>query len=322
LQVLRKSPRPGIRALCSKLRLRQNELTENDIGFSIAPRINAASRMDEPQLALQLLTTQDTIEAETLAAQLEKLNASRKGVVAGLVREARKHVHTRYSASDRIVVLGNPEWKPALLGLAANSIMGERGGVVCLWGRDSSGKLKGSCRSDGDVSITELFSNARDVLVESGGHAASGGFTVSHENVHRLPEALSHAALSLVTGDAADNAIIHDCLLTLPEVSSPLFAEVSKLAPFGLGNPKPVFLLSGTIVTGVKRFGKEQNHVELMLECRKSGTTCRAFDFFRSPDGFSHVPQQGSEARVLATLERDTFRGGFALRIVDVIAPL
>ena len=324
LQVLRKSPRPGVRALCSKLRLRQSELSESDIGFSIAPRINAASRMDEPDIALRLLTTRDRTEAEDIATQLEKLNARRKGVVAGLVKQARAVVAERYSGKDRVVVLGNPEWRPALLGLAANSIMGDRGGVVCMWGRDAQGRLKGSCRSDGEVPLLELFAQAEDVLEEYGGHAASGGFTVSHENVHRLPEALA-AAHSTVLRAAApskvegQNTERHDLALTLPDISSTLFDELSKLAPFGIGNPKPVFLLSNTTIVGVKRFGKESNHVEVMLECRESGVSARAFEFFRSPADFSLAPEPGRFATMLATIERDSYRGGLALRIVDVL---
>ena len=164
LQVLRKSPRTGVNALCNAARIRKSEITEDDIGFSIAPRVNAASRMGEPQLALRLLTTQDSDEAEQLAAQLEKLNASRKGVVGGIVREAKKHMMARFPLEEHVVVLGNPEWKPALLGLAANSLMNDRGGVVCLWGRDANGRLKGSCRSDGAGSVVDLFVNAGDAL--------------------------------------------------------------------------------------------------------------------------------------------------------------
>jgi single-stranded-DNA-specific exonuclease len=319
LQVLRKSQRPGINALCNAVRLRKSELTEDDIGFSLAPRINAASRMDEPDLALKLLTTQDAAEAEQLAAQLEKLNASRKGVVASMVRQARAHVKQRYLAGEQVVVLGNPEWKPALLGLAANSIMNDRGGVVCLWGRDSAGRIKGSCRSD-DVSLVELFANAGDIFQESGGHKASGGFTVSHERVHTLPEILTAAREKLAASPAAQERV-HDALISLSEVAHGLFKDVSKLAPFGAGNPKPLFLITGVIVTDMKRFGKEKNHVELSLECRTSGARCRAFDFFRAPEDFSHVPAQGGQAQVLATIERDSFRGGLALRIVDVVAP-
>jgi single-stranded-DNA-specific exonuclease len=321
LKVLQRSKRPGIDALCAAIRIRKNELTEDDIGFSLAPRINAASRMDHPDLALKLLTTRDPAEAQMLAAQLEKLNASRKGVVGGIVREAKKHVRTRFVESDRVIVLGNPEWKPALLGLAANSIMAERGGVVCLWGRDVNGNLKGSCRSDGGVSIVDLFANSGDVFQEYGGHAKSGGFSVSHERVHALPEVLKEAARA--TSPAAQENTVReaDAHLSLPEISRPLFVEVSRLAPFGIGNPKPTFLVGGAIIIGVKRFGKESAHIEVMLEDRHSGKTLRAFDFFRSPDNFSIAPSAGNPADVLATIERDSFRGGLALRIVDIVAP-
>ena len=320
IQVLRKSPRPGIRALCGKLRLRQEELSESDIGFSIAPRVNAASRMDEPDLALRLLVTRDVAEAEMLVAQLEKLNTKRKGVVASLVKQARAHVKERYKDGDHVVVLGSPEWKPALLGLAANSVMSDRGGVVCLWGRDVNGKLKGSCRSDGEVSLLDLFEKAGDVFEEYGGHAASGGFTVSHEQVHHLPEALAAASKKLAAAPSNVEGHEHDLVITLPEMSSALFKEVSRMAPFGVGNPKPLFLLGNTTIVGVKRFGKENNHVEVMLECRQSGISARAFEFFKSPADFSLEPVPGQFASLLATIERDSYRGGLALRIVDIVA--
>lgn len=319
LRVLRKSPRPGLRALCEALRLRQYELTEDDIGFSIAPRINAASRMGEPELALRLLTTSDASEARRVAEELEKLNASRKAKVASMTRKAKAHVEKRFADNETVVVLGDPEWKPALAGLVANSIVGERGGVACVWGRDAEGRLKGSCRSDGSISIVELFANAGDALVESGGHAASGGFTVSHERVHLLPEALAVAAQNAATAQSKAAEPSHDSYLSLAAITPSFFSEVSRLAPFGMGNPKPVFLVEAALVTEVKRFGKEKNHVELSLECRTSGVRCRAFAFFHAPEDFSHAPAQGMQVNVLGTLERDSFRGGYALRLVDVV---
>ncbi|RJQ35265.1 single-stranded-DNA-specific exonuclease RecJ, partial [Candidatus Parcubacteria bacterium] len=320
LKVLQKSQRAGIAALCDRLRLRRSSLTEDEIAFSIAPRINAASRMDEPDLAFQLLTTTDSNEADKLAAHLESLNARRKSVVAGVVKQARRNVSARYTQDARVVVLGDPEWKPALLGLAANSILAERSGIVCLWGRDATGRLKGSCRSDGSVSITELFSNASDAFEEYGGHAFSGGFSVSHESVHTLGETLSRAAEALELSKTRD-AREHDALATLPEISSALFGEVSRLAPFGIGNPKPVFQVCDIIVTGVRRFGRDSAHIELQLECRRTGSRARAFDFFRSPEGFTHAPAEGKETRILATIERDSYRGGLALRLVDMLKP-
>jgi single-stranded-DNA-specific exonuclease len=320
LQVLRKSQRPGINALCNMLRLKKSELTEDEIGFSIAPRINAASRMDEPDLALTLLTTRDSAEAELLAAKLEKLNASRKGVVAGIVREARKRVRERFTDDHAVVVLGDPEWKPALLGLAANSVMQERGGVVCLWGRDALGRIKGSCRSDGVISVTELFASAAELFEEFGGHEMSGGFSVSQGCVHELPHALAAAALALAKERSFEKTLMHDSEVRLPDISWLLFRDVLRLAPFGAGNAKPMFLVRGGTVTSVRRFGKETDHVEVLL-ASNSGAAVRAFDFFKRPEDFSQAPHVGEAVNVLATLERDTFRGParLALRLVDVL---
>lgn len=318
LQVLRKTPRPGITALCIKLRLRKAELTEEDIGFSIGPRINAASRMGIPDLALRLLTTKDHGEADAVASELEKLNASRKGVVAGIVREIKKRSKERYTPEDTVVVLGNPDWKPALLGLAANSIMNDRGGVVCLWGRDGTGKIKGSCRSDGAVSVVDLFTAAKDSFEEFGGHAASGGFAVNPDKVHTLQEDLAAAALTLTAAPVAE-VKVPDMTLTLKQVSWNLFRDMARLAPFGMGNPKPLIRISQAQVATVKRFGKEQNHVEITLVCTETGETARAYDFFRGPDDFTHTPVENGFTTPIATIERDTFRGGLALRLVDIL---
>ena len=319
LKVLRKTPRPGLLALFNRLRVRPADLTEDDVAFLIAPRINAASRMDEPDLALRLLTTQDPNEAEVLAANLDRLNTRRRGIVAGVVRQAKKSVRERFGQHERVVVLGNPDWKPAILGLAANSIMEERGGVVCLWGRDVNGNLKGSCRSDGNVSLAELFANTGEILEEYGGHAHSGGFSVSHENVHTLGDVLARAASELTQTASDTSKHPYDALVSLSEVSPLLFGEVSRLAPFGMKNPKPVFQVEDVIVTSVRRFGRDEAHIEVLLECCRSGARVRAFDFFRSPDGFTYTPASGIAAKVLATIERDSFRGGLVLRLVDIV---
>lgn len=318
IAVLRKSSRPGVAALCTKLRLRRSDLTEEDIAFSFAPRINAASRMDEPQLALRLLTTRDRAEAEAIAAKLETLNASRKGVVAGVVREAKKRASERFAADDEVIVLGDPEWKPALLGLAANSVMEARGGVVCLWGRDALGRIKGSCRSDGALSVVELFGGAADSFEEFGGHAASGGFTVAENAIHTLPEALKSAAHSIARASAAP-APDYDAEAALREVSIALWRDLARLAPFGIGNPKPIFRLPRVQIDSSRRFGKEKNHIEVSLVCPDSGVRVRAYDFFRGPEDFTHAPEAGRGGSVIATIERDSFRGGVAVRLVDIL---
>jgi len=320
LTVLRKSPRPGVRALCTELRLSQSELTEDDVSFSFAPRINAASRMGNPETAFALLTAESTEIAEPLARELQRLNAQRKGVVASITREARKRLAARYTPEDRVIVLGDVTWKPALLGLVANSLMEERGGVVCMWGANVNGDLKGSARSDGSVSVVELFSAAKDSLIEFGGHHASGGFSVSREHVHSLPGALSRAVRTLPPV-ATPTAHEHDALITVREISWPLYSELTQLAPFGIGNPKPVFRVARATVSSFRSFGKEKNHVEVALSCFDTGARARAFDFFRALTDFTILPTHGAVVDVLGTLTRDSFRGprALALRVIDII---
>ena len=153
-----------------------------------------------------------------------------------------------------------------------------------------------------------------------GGNGASGGFAVSHERVHALHESLAAAGALLAAVPSTPEADARDASISLSELKGTLFEEVSRLAPFGIGNPKPVFLISPIVVSSIKRFGRESNHAEIVVSCGNTGFSMRTFDFFRAPDDFTHLPVEGKSANILATIVRDTFRGGIALRLVDVLA--
>lgn len=315
LMVLRKSHRKGLRALCKKNRLDQQSITEDDIGFTITPRINAASRMDEPELAFRLLSTDDVGEAEGLVSTLEKLNTKRKGAVAAIVKSARAKVDERYAA-DQVAVVGDPSWKPSLLGLAANSVLAGRKGVVCLWGRDGTGTLKGSCRSDGSVHVTDMFSAAGIALEESGGHACAGGFSVSVDDVHTLHTHFSKVARVAPVEGSVD-------VTTYPihprDLSHELYEGLRVLAPFGVGNEKPQLQMCDVRIDEVRIFGKEGNHTELFVS--KDGYRVRAFQFFKTPDEFTRPPIVGEVRTLVGSIERDQFKGfrKVALRTVDVL---
>ena len=151
----------------------------------IAPRVNAASRMDEPMAAFRLLATIDEAEADLQARHLNKINDQRKGIVASMTREIKKRVHNRMEERE-IIVTGDPRWRPSLLGLVANSLVEEYNRPVFLWGREGNNLLKGSCRSDGTVDVVLLMNEVEDILLESGGHAFAGGFSVREDGIHML----------------------------------------------------------------------------------------------------------------------------------------
>ena len=301
LHVLRKSRRPGVRALCKRIGTKQHLLTEDDIGFMIAPRINAASRMDTPEDAFAMLATNDDEEAQNIVAHLEKLNNKRKGIVSAMVRELKN----KFSAIDSaelpdILVAGNPEWSPALLGLAAGSIAGEFDRPVCLWGREGTGLLKGSCRGNGTVSIVELLKSAGDALLGFGGHNEAGGFSVSSEKVHTLPKSLQEALAGIATEDKKETDA-KPIKLEIKNANTKTLNEIKLLAPFGVGNPKPVFEFDGVTIESFKEFGKDKNHIEIMVSDGDGGKI-RAFTFFAGVNSFTKQVKEGTKINLHANL--------------------
>ncbi len=310
LLVLRKSPRPGLQKLLRRAGVNQRFLTEDDVSFSISPKLNAASRLGSADVAFKLLSTDDEDEADEASRELERLNNERKGIVGSLVREIKKIVAERYIEPD-IIVIGNPSWRPALLGLAAQTISRERACPVFLWGRDGDGVLKGSCRSDGRTNVMELMSVATKAFEEFGGHAFSGGFTVSQEKVHTLEEMLARAKQKVVSTPALDSDAMVDMRLSPEEVTSDLYTLISRLAPFGQGNEKPVFFFDGVRVQSAKLFGKERNHLEVLLT-RRGATPLKAIRFFAEPPV---LPRHDAPISFTASLERSTFAGRVELRL-------
>ena len=326
LMVLRKSPRKGLMRLLNHLKIPQKHITEDDIGFMITPRINAASRMGVPMDAFRLLATDDDTEAHTYTLHLDEINNERKGKVASIVKEVKKMLAERHKNNLKaVIVVGNPDWRPSLLGLVANTCAEEYGRPAFLWGRDGDGIIKGSCRSGGTVSVVEIMHKVSDgVMLQYGGHSASGGFSVSNEAIHHLDEHLN-SAFELVLKDAQtiDPQYI-DMELSLDEVSWGTYRHIEKLAPFGTGNPKPVFVFRNIKIENVKGFGKEKNHLELSFK-NDQGRSVAAIGFFMNAEQFKNKEgntiKTGDTIDLVATMEKSMFRGRpeLRLRIVDII---
>ena len=147
LLVMRKSPRIGFQKLCRIARVNQAKITEDDIGFMIAPRVNAASRMGDPRDAFRLFTTTDEDEADALAKKLEAANRGRRSAAAAITRAVHERLEGRTEPLPAVIALGDPDWRPGLLGLVANTIADELGRPVFLWGREGNNVIKGSCRA-------------------------------------------------------------------------------------------------------------------------------------------------------------------------------
>lgn len=317
LTVLRKSPRVGLRALLNRARVMQEHLAEDDVAFTVAPRINAASRMDTPFDAFRLLASTDPREAEELAEKLSRLNDERKLAVARIMKEVKKEIAER--AENDVIVIGNPLWRVGVLGIVASNIVEEYGRPAFVWGREGAHIIKGSCRSDGSVNVVELMRAAtKDIFLDAGGHEFSGGFSVSHERIHLVEDALIAAYARVKKEKPHDEEIIADAELTVADITWDTYNEIARLAPFGEGNPKPLFAFHNVSVGGVRFFGKEREHIGIDII---DGTrTAPAISFFGVKNPALSSLQKDDIVSILAHMEKSMFRNRpeLRLRIVDI----
>lgn len=320
LRVLRRSPRPGLAALLSLARKDQRYLTEEDIGFTIGPRVNAASRMGDPGDAFHMLASQDPAFARSRAEELERLNDERKALVARLMKEARRQVEGR--AKEGAIVLGNPLWPVGVVGIVAGQLVERYGVPAFVWGGDAEGGIKGSCRSDGTVNMVEwMRSTPEGTFLDCGGHEGSGGFSVARGKVHALPAALLGVLPELPRHPSTKKTLDPDLELPLSAVGDAHMSAIELLAPFGEGNARPIFLFSDAAVTHVERFGKGKEHLRLRFT---DGAFARpeAIAFFKTEDDYPDIDlSPGTRVDLLANMERSYFRGRgeVRLRIAEIL---
>src|SRR3989344_3324720 len=328
MKVLKKSPRPGLQKLLAKMNIEQKYLSADDIGFMVTPRLNAASRMDDPMRAFELLSTEDETQADILAKHLSKINDERKSIVAGVMREVNKKFENR--TLNEVIVMGNPEWRVGILGIVAGKILDEYNKPVFVWGKDENDCIKGSCRSDGSVSVVELMSETSESFLEFGGHELAGGFTVHSEKIHYLEEALC-SSFKKITPSASGTSpyvgggrvgVNFDIKFTLKDMNMKNWRELEKLSPFGLANPKPVFLFEKVKIEKIKKFGKNGSgeHLEIIFS-DKNGNKAKAISFFSNLESFKKPLAEGLNTNLLATFDLSRFMGKeeLRLRIVDII---
>lgn len=314
LTVMQRNRRPGLAALLKVLKIRPSTLTEDDIGFMISPRINAASRMDSPEIAADLLRSEDAEEAQKLAQALNHINDERKGLVAATVKEA-NHRLKELSVESPVIVMGNPKWRPGILGLVANKLAEVHGKPVFLWGREGGEMLRGSVRSGDEVSVVDIMAQVPEAFSHFGGHHASGGFAVNESQVHELLPKLSRSYETLREKGIVVEPTVLEREMPLSELPHAL-RTLSNLAPFGEGNRKPLFLFPRVSVERMKMFGKGSDHIEVSLG--SGGSTATGIAFFSSPDSFTKPLATGIRADVVGHVELD-WRGSPRIRVIDVI---
>jgi single-stranded-DNA-specific exonuclease len=271
LRVLRKTRRPGLEALLSSAGIPKAGATSRDIGFAIAPRLNAPSRMAHASIALNLLLAATADEAVPIAREIEQLNRARQQTTIGMMEEADGLIPPE---AARIHVLWNPSWSPALVGLVAGRIADRHGTPVIAIGKHKDTWI-GSGRSFPAYDITEAVRRAGEgLLIRSGGHVQACGFSLaSDDDVRAFAERLRADAEERLSADAVGPSLDVHTEIGLRDIGWPLVESLERIEPFGQGNPEPVFMTRGVEVVSAGIVGKDGSHLRLFCRDREGGAS-------------------------------------------------
>lgn len=310
--VMKKTKRIGLQILFQKNNIPLQNLVESDLTFTVAPRLNAASRMASPILAFNLLSTDSESEAITIVNELEKINNERKILVARLVKSA--HLSLEHRELPDIVVVGNPDWRPAVLGLVANKLQESYERSFFVWGEAGDGSIKGSCRMTSEHHASMLMGALPEsLMIHAGGHQAAGGFSISKEKVHFLEEALNNALKNIGKNESTKKGsnLIE---LSVPAVNTQNLKTIRSFAPFGIGHDEPIFIFNNVEIRSFKKFGKNKEHLEFAVSDGVKEAT--AFTFFANEKLFEKI-STSQNINFSGSLEAG-WRGGVRVRLKDI----
>ncbi len=270
LRALGNSAFPGLTELIRVSKLR-GEPSASDLGFRLAPRLNAAGRMGRPELALELLRCRDPRRARTLALQLDELNHERRALELREAAALAPELECQRERGERVLIAGQNEGHFGVLGIVANRFMERTGLPTLLWAECAPGIARGSARAPEGVDLAALLDQVREHLDSYGGHARAAGFRFDPDRRDVLAAALHRAARDLPAPPPPRLDI--DLEVSPAELSPALVEALAGLQPCGEGNPEVRFLCTDLTVAALRPIG-DGSHLELRLE--RNGTVVRA----------------------------------------------
>mgnify|MGYP004547272565 FL=1 len=270
LRLLQQTDRPGLSALLEEVGLGGKPVTAENVSYAIAPRINAAGRMDNAVTALQLVLCEDEDRAAELAHQLNEINAARQETEQEIVKAAQEQLDADPAIlEDRVILIWGRDWHPGVIGIVASRLVEKTGRPVIVVSVDEHGEGKGSGRSVQGFNLHACIASCEDILLRFGGHAMAAGLSVREENLPELRRRLNEWAARecpvLVTPPLECDLSIHLDRITVEAVH-----RLEQLAPYGAENPAPVFLLEKAVIEGIYPVS-EGRHCRLRL---RQGSAC------------------------------------------------
>lgn len=305
----------GLQALLRETGLADREISSVQIGFVLAPRINAAGRMGEAELAADLLLTDDPVLAERMARELCGLNRERQAVEQEIFAQAVEQIEFLPERERSALVLSSEVWHQGVVGIVA-SRLSEKYSCPSFMIHLQNGMGKGSCRSYGGFNLFAALESCADLLVDFGGHELAAGFNIREEDIPAFRQRMNRCVRDYCNGESPVSSLAVDVVIHSPEeITLEEMEQLSRLEPYGAGNDRPVFALLGARVESLQNVGQNRH-----LKLRLSKGSCH-FDaiFFSATAGECGVTA-GMRVDAAFHLQINEFRGvsSVQLQLVDL----
>jgi single-stranded-DNA-specific exonuclease len=307
IQSLRQTTRTGLKVMAELSGTNLETLTEETIGFTFAPRLNALGRLSDANPAVELLITTDPARARVLAAQIEGLNAQRRLLTSQVYEAAETLLRENPNwLTEPAIVLSHPNWPGGVVGIVANRLVDRYHKPAILLTESEDGILRGSARSVEGLHITDAIASQRDLLLGFGGHPMAAGMALAKENFSAFRKGLGRAIQSQLGGIVREEPTLQlDAWLQLGEINLELAEALEVLAPFGAGNPALSLGTRNVRMKSVTNIGKGREHVKLRVEDEHGGLA----DILWWGGAGEELPEEGSVFDIAYSLRASTFRG-------------
>lgn len=307
IEQLRNTSRLGLRVMAELAGAAFDSLTEETIGFTFAPRLNALGRLSDANPAVELLITDDPGRARVLAAQIEGLNAQRRMLTKQVYDSAEAQLKENSSLlNEPVIVLSHPNWPGGVVGIVANKLVERYHKPSILFNESEDGILRGSARSIEGLHITEAITTQKDVLLGFGGHPMAAGMALKKENLSAFRRGLGKA-IEKQLGDIVfeEPTLQIDAWLGLTDLNLSLADSLELLAPFGAGNPELTLATRDVTLKSVKEIGKTKEHLRLVVE--DAGGEIASFLWWGGAG--EELPPTDSKFDIAYTLRATSYRG-------------
>ena len=265
LKILNQTKKEGLKALIKECGLNKGEITTKDINYALAPRLNAAGRLDDPKLALDLLLAESKSKAKYLAGKLSEINRNRRTIGDNILKEAKIQAQKQISEENNcVLVLSANNWNQGVIGIIASRLVEEfNRPTIVISTKDDMGK--GSGRSTRNFHLYKAIEQCKEFLENYGGHKHAAGIGIKSENISGFKLKMNKISQSFMTEKDLIPELGIDASILLNEINFSLIKDINALEPFGLANPKPVFCSFKNNILSWRLVGGKKEHLKLKV---------------------------------------------------------